>query len=891
MRGDFLQDSFTSGEWSPRLWRRSKLAKYENAVQVLENFCVLPQGGVDRRRGGRHVTLGYDQARRGRLIPFIFSREQAYVLEFALGGPLGGVVRFHTGQGGTPGTIVGRPERVENGTFDIASGSGWSTQTTGDGAVTFPILTGSTRGEIMVGPLGGGQPGFARLYQRVPVLPGKVHRLTWTTFAKFEADGGSGATGYRVAVGSDLGLADLVERHVGLGLGFTADFTPAPGITAVYVQFETSAPNTGWALDDVSVQTTTDQPIEVAHPYTTEAELEALQYRQIEDVLFVVHPAHPPYELRRYAHDVWQYAALPFTPPPLDEFGYVPATTLTPSGTTGPGVTFTAGASVFLASDVGRALVTDAGATALITAQAGTTCTADVSVPFRDRATLAAGTWQIDASPKAAVTPSAMAPIGAACTLTTDLAAWRVGLDEGKYVRLAGGVVRIGSVSSPTVAVGEVVAILSSMAQIAKGAWTLEESMFTAARGYPNAIAVDDQRLVLAKDVQFVGSVPEEYRNFRPGENDQDGYRFTVASGERNLIQWVDGGRSLGLGTLGTEFAADGGDADAPITPTSIRCRRQTNHGSAAVMPVQPGGAGILFVTKSRTRVRELVYNFDRDQYLARDLTALAEHIGRQHGGFRELHLQRDPDPAVWAVMGDGTLATLTYDPEQEVLAWARHFTGTAAGPSLVETACIVPNATLDADELWYVVQRTVNGAAVRALERIDAGSARYTDAHLYTVFGTPQVEIGGLDHLRGETVQVVIDGAPAGRFPVPTTGAATLALPFTGLAIEVGLPYRSRLKTLPLEGANPAGVSTAKRKRAAGILVHLVESLGLSINGAQVPFRTPGDPARLPLFTGDKTVASLGDGTCQTTIEIVQDEPLPCTITGIAYQLLTGDQ
>jgi len=76
-----VQMNFTAGEWSPRLFGRSDLSKYFNALESLENFTILPYGGVARRDGLHHVVDQGDGTRKARLIPFVFSTEQAYIIE------------------------------------------------------------------------------------------------------------------------------------------------------------------------------------------------------------------------------------------------------------------------------------------------------------------------------------------------------------------------------------------------------------------------------------------------------------------------------------------------------------------------------------------------------------------------------------------------------------------------------------------------------------------------------------------------------------------------------------------------------------------------------------------------------------------------------------------
>src|SRR5512138_3016537 len=76
-----VQMNFTAGEWTPRLHSRADLAKYWNALETLENFIILPQGGVTRRGGWHFVAEVADSTTFTRLLPFIFSNVQAYIIE------------------------------------------------------------------------------------------------------------------------------------------------------------------------------------------------------------------------------------------------------------------------------------------------------------------------------------------------------------------------------------------------------------------------------------------------------------------------------------------------------------------------------------------------------------------------------------------------------------------------------------------------------------------------------------------------------------------------------------------------------------------------------------------------------------------------------------------
>ena len=89
-----IQTNFTGGEISPRLLGRVDLTKYTSSVQRCENFICFPHGGITKRSGTRFIAEVKDSSKKVRLIPFIFSTVQAYVLEFGHN-----YVRFYRNEG------------------------------------------------------------------------------------------------------------------------------------------------------------------------------------------------------------------------------------------------------------------------------------------------------------------------------------------------------------------------------------------------------------------------------------------------------------------------------------------------------------------------------------------------------------------------------------------------------------------------------------------------------------------------------------------------------------------------------------------------------------------------------------------------------------------------
>lgn len=81
MLTDLDLTNFTSGEISPRMRGRVDVTKYWNGCESMLNMVVQPQGGATNRPGTRYVNTVNTQATPPRLIDFVFSTTQAYVLE------------------------------------------------------------------------------------------------------------------------------------------------------------------------------------------------------------------------------------------------------------------------------------------------------------------------------------------------------------------------------------------------------------------------------------------------------------------------------------------------------------------------------------------------------------------------------------------------------------------------------------------------------------------------------------------------------------------------------------------------------------------------------------------------------------------------------------------
>lgn len=618
-------------------------------------------------------------------------------------------------------------------------------------------------------------------------------------------------------------------------------------------------------------------PLEIVTPYTEDM-LAELDYTQGADTMFLFHPEVPIQALKRFDGDSWVLGAAPFLVEPFDEIGFAPVFNATLSlATVGAGRTLTSPVSFWLTGDKGRRIIY-AGGVAVVT---GIT-TAFIAVVEIESAfpttVLPANNWEILDSPQQNLTPSATGPVGATANFTTLFDAFRAE-DVGMHLRINGGLARISAFIDPTHVEAVIKAEMTSVVTAQNGAWTLEPSVWNALKGYPRTGAFYEQRLCVAGSPAYPqtvwGSRSGGYYDFTIGVNDDDAFAFALPStGQINPIQRMTSASALMPLTYGGEATMEGGN-DEPITPTHVRAKTPSKHGSNSVKPVSISNE-TLFVQRAGRKIRSLAYRIESDSYNAPDLTVLAEHI--TESGITDMCYQQEPRSILWCVRADGKLATLTLDRDEGVIAWTRQETD-----GLFMSVASIPNAT--GDEVWCVVRRLVDNVVTRYVERFD--STRYTDCGIIgSNIGGASVW-AGLDHLEAKDVAVKADGVYMGLFTV-TGGEITIDR--DAFEVEIGLPFTSTLSVLRPEIQAGDGTAQGNSSRVHETSVLLMETTGMKINGDEVAFREFGpDLLDMPpeLFSGFKRAGLSGwvKGIDQPIV-ITQDEPYPFHVLGIVRKL-----
>jgi hypothetical protein len=803
--------SFNAGELSPFLVSRTDIQKYESGCKLLENFIILPYGGVIRRPGTIYMGEAKYADKPCRLIGFNFSVTTNFILEF---GHL--YIRFWT-----DGAQVITP---------ISNYAVWAT------------------GQAYVANVNYVQNGGVRYVCKISHTSG--------TFA------------------TDLAAGKW--------------------------QSET-------------------HPYEIVTPYA-QADLRTIQYTQINDVMYLTHPNYEPAKLSRKADNDWTFAAVAFKWPPLQDEN-ITTYSITPSGTTGD-VTLTANGGLFSPSDVGSTWQIGhnmAGASQTyvevpLAAVDATSASIRIRGPWSfttygtwagaitiNRITFRTGVEEIIRTYNNSVAGqrnvSTTGTEDEDCTLY--LKFWSIGQagSSNPIGRLefsnakVYGLVRIYQYDSPTLVHGTVSWGLAR----AEATIYWSKPAFSVTDGFPRTVCLHDQRLIYGgtrkKPLSFHGSQIDDYDNYQRGVAADAGFLFNISANESNPIQWMVSQTKLLIGTAGDEWAVGSAKEDEALGAGNVQAAQQSSFGSS-YLQARVVNEVVLFCQRQSRKIRELTYSFEKDGWVAPDLTILASHISGR--GFAETAFCQQPDAILWAITIDGRLIGMTYERDQNVVGWHRHSTEGA-----FESVGSIYGGN-NADEVWFCAKRTVDGADKRYIERFDPdfrttfenedkNNYVYLDcAHKY-VSETDASTIAGATWLEGKTVGILGDGANQPQ-RVITGGGISLQEP--AKVVVIGLPYRSIVRPMNLNIPN-ADTMQGRSIRIHQAALRVYKSLTCkfsSDDGAtwdEVFFRERIDhmDSSPRVFTGEKEVSTGAGFSTEQAISLMQDRPFPlCVLSEVLW-------
>ncbi|MEH6358832.1 MAG: ubiquitin-activating E1 FCCH domain-containing protein [Pseudomonadales bacterium] len=830
-----IQTAFNGGEWSPLMDARVDLSKYGNSLATMINYIPMVQGPAKKRPGTRFVARTKYSDRVTELIDFEFSVEQPYILEF--------------------GDLYIRFFKDHSSIFE-------STKTITAATAADPVVITST----------------AHLY----------------------------LDGDEILIDTIVGMTELNSRRF-LVSNKTANTYELQNLDGVDVD--------GTAFTAYSSGGTSALVHEVVTAYP-QTDVHDLKYAQSADVMYLTHPSHKQRKLSRTGDTSWTLEDIAFKDGPYLGVNTTD-TKMTLSGSTGS-VTVTISATTgvnddegFKSTDVDRVIRWENNngdwVWLIITAFTSTT---QVTATIQ-------GDGDAEIVNKAITNTTQADPV----VITSN----SHGLQNGDkiFITGVGGMVEL---NTNTYIVANKSTNNFDLEEVTGGtvdgtgfgaytsggtintdrteSWRL--GVWSDTTGYPSTVTFFGDRLYFAGNPatpdRLDGSTVGDYENFAPTDTDgtvidDNAVSFTLNANNVNAIRWIiDDEKGLLAGTAGGEWVIKGSTQNEIITPTSIDATRSKSFGSANISPVR-ADASILFIQRAGRKLRELGYVFENDGFTAPDMTLFSEHITLS--GMVRLAYQQEPASVVWAVRADGVLLGFTYQRDQDVTGWHRHFIGGV--DAKVKSVAAIPAPTEDRDDAWIIVERTVNGQTVQFVEFLtklwengdDVKDAFFVDAGS-TYDGAPVTTITGLEYLEGETVTILADGS---THPTKVVTDASITLDRSSSKVHVGKGYDSDMEPLKPELGSEDGTAQGKMKRTHKLFIRMFQSVGGSVgrdenNLEVINFRKSSDPMNqpVPLFTGDKRVSLNTRNDRDDQFYWRHSDPLPSNILAFIRKLVTND-
>jgi len=900
--------SFNAGEVSPFIDARTSLEKYRSACRTLENFQILPYGGVIRRPGTqflgttKYVTLG-----EVRLIGFNFSTTTRFIIEMGVG-----YMRFWNPATGALQT------NTSGGTLEISH----------------PYVGADLREIQYV------QINDIMYFAHANYPPYKLSRLAdnnWT-FEPVDWD-----------YPPQLERNDTTTTISANGEQGTVTLTASAAI------FKPGHVNTRWDLKWKRLGASFDFAIGGRWASASMDVIGAWDFSTFGTWNAVV-------RIMRTPNEIWKNGPIQCS---VTRVGTVCTVSHTAHGySTGDFVHFVSGPAPFFSAIPYTITVVNDNSYTVTVANSGATSGTVVVENISQMEVVREYDSNGDRNIITSGNESARCGLKIWISSYTSATNARALLTNSTYE--VGGLVKINSVATDGLtASATALEWLGAESRSNKKTTYWTEPAFSGESGHPRSVAMHEQRLCFGGTSSQPNTVwcsaIDDFENFQTGVTASDAVQFTLAASEGNRINWMYSQSQLLIGTSGDEWTIGSADSTQALSATNVQANRQSSYGSKYMKAALVNDV-LLFVQRNGRKVRELVYELNKDGWVAPDLTLLAEHI--TNGEIVDIAYQQQPDAVLWCVRGDGTLIAMTYERDQKVVGWHRHTLGDADVESV---ATIYGNGT--EDEVWMVVKRyvgivagqrvqftnlpagsnisatetyvvlanpgsntftigslsgeslgianssitpnttqvvVVNGsfsapvsslsggtftytgnaaATVRTVERfpllwrkhIDdqtANSWRYLDGHVAFATGEANRTISGLAHLNGKTVTVMQDGqAPVTR--TVASGAITVPQAAAGY---VGLPYTSTLRPMKLDADFEDGTAQSRKKRIHQVVVRTLKSRGGEVrtnNGtwyALAPTTT----------TGDQKIILGGAFGIDADVDVRQTEPYPMCIISI---------
>jgi hypothetical protein len=632
---------------------------------------------------------------------------------------------------------------------------------------------------------------------------------------------------------------------------------------------------------------------EISSPYLT-AELFDIKFAQSADVMYITHPSHKTRKLSRTGHTSWTLAEVDFVNGPYLDTNSSTTTITASAHTVGTGRTFTASASTFVSTDVGRLVRFRDGYANITGFTSATVVTVEI---LKDTGSTSGSTdWSLGAFSSTTGHPSCVSFFEQRLVFAATL-----NNPQTVYFSKSGDYENMDANIGGTVADDDAI-------------------IYTIASNQVNAI-----RFMAAGRTLIIGTAGGEFTVSGGGDNDavtptnimikkqsNHGAANTDAIAVANATLFLQRAKRK-IRELAYNF-----DVDGYVAPDLTILAEHITEGGIIEMAYQEEPLAIIWCVRNDGELIALTYQ--REQ----EVVAWHRHVfGGAFGSGKAVCESvaviptEDSEYELYMIIkrtinGSTTryveyLNTFDFDQTDNTsfnfLDSQLNYSGatsTLNGDISNSATTVTVTSGTDFTSSGKIKIGgeiiTYTGKSTNDLTGCTRGTEGTSAAAHTSGVTVKQVvnAVSGLNHLEGQTVSILSDGA---THPDKTVSSNTVTLDRFSNSVKIGLSYTSILKTMRIDAGAQNGTSQAKTKRIYEVTARLFESVGVEIgpdldNMERVPFRTSADPMDqgIPPFTGDKEVEFRGNYDTDGFMIVRQTQPLPLTILSLYPRLVTND-
>lgn len=303
-----IQESFSAGEISPRVFAQESSPIYQKGVEILRNYIALSQGPAKRRAAFRFIAdladVGaIDEQLPARIIPFDLNENVTFILV---------LTHLRMDIYNLNGPAVDN-NIVEDGDFfeELAA---WLLLTTNAGIVRYNT---NQRGAELNATAQGGSTAF--IEQPMTALTTGDHTFS----GKFVNQVPGSGSLCRIMIGTAQGLADILDVQTDSNPQLVISSIALTAGT-VWIRFEMTAGSGHFVLDNIQLLDISGAGAVTFVTVWTEREIGEIQFAlpPNEETIFLVQENHDPYELLLdLPTSTFTFQTIPLSDPPAEWTG------------------------------------------------------------------------------------------------------------------------------------------------------------------------------------------------------------------------------------------------------------------------------------------------------------------------------------------------------------------------------------------------------------------------------------------------------------------------------------------------------------------------------------------------------------------------------------------